>query len=92
MAVQRETPHGGDDGPESTGNKENDKLNDRGLWRDLVAYWILGLCNNYGYVVMLSAAYDIIARFGTNVGKIVDIGCSAEVYYLSLITWKGKFV
>lgn len=35
-----------------------------GLWRDLTAYWILGLCNNYGYVVMLSAAHDIIGRFG----------------------------
>ncbi|XP_022915502.1 battenin [Onthophagus taurus] len=41
-------------GPEETPNlkKEN--------WRNLVAYWILGLCNNYGYVVMLSAAKDIL--------------------------------
>lgn len=37
-----------------------------GLWRDLTAFWLLGLCNNYGYVVMLSAAHDIIARFGTD--------------------------
>ncbi|XP_045481831.1 battenin isoform X1 [Harmonia axyridis] len=29
-------------------------------WRGLVAYWILGLCNNFGYVVMLTAADDII--------------------------------
>lgn len=29
-------------------------------WRNLVAFWILGLCNNYGYVVMLTAANDII--------------------------------
>ncbi|XP_037957030.1 battenin [Teleopsis dalmanni] len=36
---------------------------DRKLWRDLTAYWILGLCNNYGYVVMLSAAHDIISQF-----------------------------
>ncbi|XP_067647801.1 battenin-like [Eurosta solidaginis] len=36
---------------------------DRKQWRDLTAYWILGLCNNYGYVVMLSAAHDIIAQF-----------------------------
>lgn len=33
---------------------------DPGRWRDLVAYWILGVCNNYGYVVMLSAAHDIL--------------------------------
>ncbi|KAG5887161.1 hypothetical protein JTB14_002516 [Gonioctena quinquepunctata] len=30
--------------------------------RTLTAYWILGLCNNYGYVVMLTAAGDIIAE------------------------------
>uniref|UniRef100_A0A1B6DN77 Battenin n=1 Tax=Clastoptera arizonana TaxID=38151 RepID=A0A1B6DN77_9HEMI len=30
--------------------------------RDVIAFWILGLCNNYGYVVMLSAAHDILAR------------------------------
>ena len=28
--------------------------------RDLISFWILGLCNNYGYVVMLTAATDII--------------------------------
>jgi hypothetical protein len=31
-------------------------------WRALVAYWLLGLCNNYGYVVMLTAAGDIIGE------------------------------
>ncbi|XP_030748507.1 battenin [Sitophilus oryzae] len=31
-------------------------------YRSLVAYWILGLCNNYGYVVMLTAASDIIGE------------------------------
>lgn len=36
---------------------------DKEVWRDLAAYWILGMCNNYGYVVMLSAAHDIIERF-----------------------------
>lgn len=38
------------------------KIKDPGRWRDLLAYWILGLCNNFGYVVMLSAAHDIIGR------------------------------
>lgn len=34
-------------------------------WRNLIAFWILGLCNNYGYVVMLSAAHDILqSKFG----------------------------
>ena len=27
---------------------------------------ILGLCNNFGYVVMLTAAYDILGKKGTN--------------------------
>lgn len=33
----------------------------RTKWRNLIAYWLLGLCNNYGYVVMLSAAHDILS-------------------------------
>lgn len=32
-------------------------------WRNILSFWVLGLCNNYGFVVMLSAAYDIIKRF-----------------------------
>lgn len=32
----------------------------KGKTRDLIAFWIFGLCNNYGYVVMLTAAIDII--------------------------------
>lgn len=43
--------------------EQGTKVKDTGRWRDLTAYWILGLCNNYGYVVMLSAAHDIIERF-----------------------------
>jgi len=38
-----------------------DKTNKKN-WRNLIAYWILGLTNNYGYVVMLSAANDILAE------------------------------
>ncbi|KAM6957277.1 battenin [Aplochiton taeniatus] len=29
-------------------------------WRNLSGFWILGLCNNFSYVVMLSAAKDIL--------------------------------
>lgn len=43
----------------------------KSVWRDLTAYWILGLCNNYGYVVMVSAAHDIIAQFSNKVGIIL---------------------
>lgn len=28
--------------------------------RNLVGFWILGLCNNYAYVIMLSAAFDLL--------------------------------
>eukprot|EP00058_Branchiostoma_floridae_P000193 XP_002585681.1 hypothetical protein BRAFLDRAFT_116756 [Branchiostoma floridae] len=31
-------------------------------WRNIVAFWFLGLCNNFGYVVMLSAAHDILKQ------------------------------
>lgn len=48
--------------PYSDIQKKSAKVKDSGRWRDLTAYWILGLCNNYGYVVMLSAAHDIISR------------------------------
>lgn len=46
----------------------SEKVKDVGLWRDLVAYWIFGLCNNFGYVVMLTAAHDILGEVsGSNV-------------------------
>ncbi|XP_055385595.1 battenin-like [Condylostylus longicornis] len=44
-------------------DKKSIKVKDPELWRDLLAFWILGLCNNYGYKVMLSAAHDIIGKF-----------------------------
>ncbi|KAK3889151.1 hypothetical protein Pcinc_006728 [Petrolisthes cinctipes] len=31
-------------------------------WQNLAAYWFLGLTNNFAYVVMLSAAHDILSR------------------------------
>ncbi|XP_011501961.1 PREDICTED: battenin [Ceratosolen solmsi marchali] len=40
-------------------------------WRNLLAFWVLGLCNNYGYVVMLSAAHDILSE------EISDESCAA---------------
>lgn len=39
------------------------QIQDDHNWRNILSFWILGLCNNYGFVVMLSAAYDIIQRF-----------------------------
>ncbi|XP_055904115.1 battenin-like isoform X2 [Eupeodes corollae] len=55
---------------------------DKQLWRDLVGFWILGLCNNFGYVVMLSAAHDIIARFDNNQVLFLFFWmCTATLYF-----------
>ncbi|XP_055687173.1 battenin [Lutzomyia longipalpis] len=59
------------------------KPKDRQLWRDLVAYWILGLCNNYGYVVMLSAAHDILAEFDENSHDEPNHDFQRECNYIS---------
>lgn len=32
----------------------------------LVAFWLLGLCNNFAYVIMLSAAHDILSTDDDN--------------------------
>jgi hypothetical protein len=37
-----------------------DVTNTRGRVRDLVGFFICGLLNNFGYVVMLSAALDLL--------------------------------
>lgn len=31
-------------------------------WRNLLSFWLLGLTNNFAYVVMLSAAHDILSQ------------------------------
>lgn len=38
-------------------------VHDDQKWRNILAFWILGMCNNYGYAVMLSAAFDILKSF-----------------------------
>lgn len=35
----------------------------------LASFWILGLCNNFGYVVMLSSAHDILKSKSANSGN-----------------------
>ncbi|KNC87137.1 hypothetical protein SARC_00720 [Sphaeroforma arctica JP610] len=42
------------------------------VWRDVIAFWIFGLCNNYPYVIMLSAATYILEKEeGTSTGVIL---------------------
>lgn len=37
--------------------------------RNLIGFWLLGLCNNFGYVVMLSAAHDILHEKSSTQGN-----------------------
>lgn len=38
-----------------------------------IAYFIFGICNNFGYVVMLTAAADIISEQTDDSGESVSI-------------------
>ncbi|XP_075686951.1 battenin [Rhinoderma darwinii] len=46
-------------------------------WRNLSAFWLLGLCNNFAYVVMLSAAHDIL-RTETNQTATLNVTNSSR--------------
>lgn len=37
------------------------RQNDPERWRDLTAFFFLGICNNFGFNVILTAAHDIIS-------------------------------
>lgn len=51
-------------------NEPEKKSVDPDLWRDVLAYWILGLGTEFGYVVMICAANDILHGFGhSNVNR-----------------------
>uniref|UniRef100_A0A8C7AB68 CLN3 lysosomal/endosomal transmembrane protein, battenin n=1 Tax=Neovison vison TaxID=452646 RepID=A0A8C7AB68_NEOVI len=49
---------------EETAPEPRSPLLDRqgALWRNVMGFWLLGLCNNFSYVVMLSAAHDILSH------------------------------
>lgn len=58
-----------EDDPENeeiAGDKSNLLIKNQKNIRNLIGFWLLGLCNNFGYVVMLSAAHDILAVNGTD--------------------------
>ncbi|XP_060846817.1 battenin [Rhopalosiphum padi] len=48
----------------------------------LASFWILGLCNNFGYVVMLSSAHDILNSNSATSGgnKTVSLNSTQEEY------------
>lgn len=54
-------------------NEPKKKQGDPQLWRDIVAYWILGLCVEFGYVVIISAAHDILHGFGQSSNVIFAV-------------------
>lgn len=59
--TNQSTPNG--NGTSNTSSQQPDAVHDIYKWRNTLGFWFLGMCNNYGYVVMLSAAIDIINRF-----------------------------
>lgn len=62
-------------------------------WRNLIAFWILGLCNNYGYVVMLSAAHDILAsKSDSTVIIIYLLTISLKLRNISKLCWIYYFL
>lgn len=76
-----------------TSDKTDDTLSGatrRKHWRDLLSFWLLGLTNNFAYVVMLSAAHDILSQDFSGGGgggggnnTIVSIGVFCIVSYHS---------
>jgi CLN3 protein len=65
----------------------------RRLKQDLVAFWILGLCNNYGYVVMLTAATDIVKKEEVIIlSSKIRIKSTSAIYfrYLSDLHCQGE--
>ncbi|KAM4697512.1 battenin [Rhinophrynus dorsalis] len=68
---------------EENGRESSALLNqaqDRSHWRNLAAFWLLGLCNNFAYVVMLSAAHDIL-RTETNETTTINVTKSNSSRY-----------
>uniref|UniRef100_A0A915PIA9 Battenin n=1 Tax=Setaria digitata TaxID=48799 RepID=A0A915PIA9_9BILA len=47
--------------------------------RILTAFWIFGLCNNYGYVIMLSAAEDILEQQDHHNATDIEAKCLDKI-------------
>ncbi|XP_053299152.1 battenin isoform X2 [Pleuronectes platessa] len=51
--------------PQGSVNADPDDSDGEGRctgWRNWSGFWLLGLCNNFAYVIMLSAAHDILKK------------------------------
>lgn len=60
-------------------------------WRNIVAFWIFGLANNYPYVVMLSAAFDIIHALSSNNSEQQHGGSNDTVFNDSCTPVNGSY-
>ncbi|XP_072113543.1 LOW QUALITY PROTEIN: battenin [Mobula birostris] len=47
---------------ERTVPRVRNALDRRTYWRNIIGFWILGLRNNFSYIIMLSAAHNILPR------------------------------
>uniref|UniRef100_A0A3B5LYV8 Battenin n=1 Tax=Xiphophorus couchianus TaxID=32473 RepID=A0A3B5LYV8_9TELE len=45
-------------------------------WRNWCGFWLLGLCNNFAYVVMLSAAHDILEKQESKNSTVTVSSCN----------------
>lgn len=74
------------------GGKANDdredatrKVTNKASWRNIVAFWLLGLINNTGFVIMMAVAKDIAPGavgvvFFVDVAPIVLVKLSAPYW------------
>lgn len=54
-------------------NDPQSEKSDAQIWRNTIAYWLLGLTTEFGYVLIVSAAHDILQSFGTNSNVIYSL-------------------
>lgn len=47
-------------------NDPKEEKSDTQIWRNVIAYWLLGLTTEFGYVLIISAAHDILQTFGSD--------------------------
>lgn len=47
-------------------NDPKKEKSDTQMWRNVIAYWLLGLTTEFGYVLIISAAHDILQSFSSN--------------------------
>ena len=60
MPLSPKPEKGGMNDSNITDDNEDDRQNTVVYRKNLISFWLFGLCNNFAYVVMLSAAHDIL--------------------------------